>query len=63
MKIEEGAVSFLTKTIDEALKGCEQGKINEALKTLYRSPFRECVPWTSFPPWARLDPVEGGHEG
>ena len=64
MKTEESVLPFLTTTINKALKGCEEGKVNEALKILYRVPFRECVPWAKFPAWARpTDPVEGCHEG
>jgi hypothetical protein len=48
----------------EALADCRDGKVTEKLKELYRSPFRERVPWFLFPGWARPnDPIEGGHEG
>ncbi len=47
-----------------ALQKCQEGKVSDELRALYRMPFRELVPWALFPNWARPnDPVDGGHEG
>jgi hypothetical protein len=54
----------LSNIIREALKGCEDGKINDALKMLYNYPLRNNVPWNLFPIWANPTLfTEGGHEG
>lgn len=64
MKTTNAAVKFVVKTIEDALEGCKQGKVNDSLRMLYNAPLREAVPWTQFPAWARPnDPVEGCHEG
>jgi hypothetical protein len=54
----------LKQLIEAALHGCYLGKMTNALKTLYKAPYRDMVDWTQFPSWARIDAeTEMGHEG
>lgn len=50
--------------LDYVLKQCNAGKVPEELKVLYNMPYRNMVPWSLFPNWARPDyETEGCHEG
>jgi hypothetical protein len=50
--------------LNYVLQQCNAGRVPEELKTLYNMPYRNMVPWSLFPNWARPDQeTEGCHEG
>lgn len=51
--------------VQAVIDQCNAGKVpKEELKALYNMPYRNQVPWSLFPNWARPDyETEGGHEG
>ena len=57
-------MNTMEQDFQAALEKCHEGEFSEELRALYKTPYREQVPWELFPNWARpSDPVEGGHEG
>jgi len=51
--------------VQAVIDQCNAGKVpKDELKTLYNMPYRNQVPWSLFPNWARPDQeTEGCHEG
>jgi len=50
--------------LNKVLENCVSGRFTEELKILYQAPYRDSVPWSMFPIWARPDlNTEGCHEG
>ena len=37
--------------LSKVLENCINGRFTEELKVLYKSPYRDCVPWYKFPTW------------